>query len=73
MGEPPDRAEAIRVLRRAVEMGVNFIGTADSYRPGVSEEIVAEALHPYPAGLVIARPWSKCAKPPDLAICETRY
>jgi aryl-alcohol dehydrogenase-like predicted oxidoreductase len=53
-GEPPDRAEAVRVLRRAVELGVNFIDTADSYGPGVSEEIIAEALHPYPTGLVIA-------------------
>jgi aryl-alcohol dehydrogenase-like predicted oxidoreductase len=53
-GEPADRAEAIRVLRRAVELGINFIDTADSYGPNVSEEIIAEALHPYPAGLVIA-------------------
>jgi pyridoxine 4-dehydrogenase len=53
-GEPADRAEAIRVLRRAVELGINFIDTADSYGPGVSEEIIAEALHPYPADLVIA-------------------
>jgi pyridoxine 4-dehydrogenase len=53
-GPPPDRAEAVRVLRRAVELGVNFIDTADSYGPNVSEEIIAEALHPYPAGLVIA-------------------
>lgn len=53
-GEPKDRKEAIRVLRRAVELGINFIDTADSYGPGVSEEIIAEALHPYPAGLVIA-------------------
>jgi aryl-alcohol dehydrogenase-like predicted oxidoreductase len=53
-GEPTDRAEAVRVLRRAVELGINFIGTADSYGPGVSEEIIAEALHPYPKGLVIA-------------------
>jgi aryl-alcohol dehydrogenase-like predicted oxidoreductase len=53
-GEPKDRAESIRVLRRAVELGVNFIDTADSYGPHVSEEIIAEALHPYPAGLVIA-------------------
>ena len=51
---PADRAEAIRVLRRAVELGINFIDTADSYGPGVSEEIIAEALHPYPANLVIA-------------------
>jgi len=53
-GGPADRAEAIRVLRRALELGVNFIDTADSYGPSVSEEIIAEALHPYPAGLVIA-------------------
>jgi pyridoxine 4-dehydrogenase len=53
-GEPPDRAEAVRVLRRAVELGVNFIDTADSYGPAVSEEIIAEALHPYPANLAIA-------------------
>jgi aryl-alcohol dehydrogenase-like predicted oxidoreductase len=53
-GEPADRAEAIRVLRRAVELGINFIDTADSYGPNVSEEIIAEALYPYPAGLVIA-------------------
>jgi aryl-alcohol dehydrogenase-like predicted oxidoreductase len=53
-GEPADRAEAIRVLRRAVELGVNFIDTADSYGPGVSEELIAEALYPYPQGLVIA-------------------
>jgi pyridoxine 4-dehydrogenase len=53
-GEPRDRGEAIRVLRRAVELGVNFIDTADSYGPEVSEQIIAEALHPYPKGLVIA-------------------
>ena len=53
-GEPADRRQAIRVLRRAVELGVNFIDTADSYGPHVSEEIIAEALHPYPPGLVIA-------------------
>jgi pyridoxine 4-dehydrogenase len=53
-GPPADRAEAIRVLRRALELGVNFIDTADSYGPNVSEELIAEALHPYPPGLVIA-------------------
>jgi aryl-alcohol dehydrogenase-like predicted oxidoreductase len=53
-GEPKDRGEAERVLQRAVELGVNFIDTADSYGPNVSEEIIAEALHPYPDGLVIA-------------------
>jgi pyridoxine 4-dehydrogenase len=53
-GPPADRAESIRVLRRAVELGIDFIDTADSYGPAVSEEIIAEALHPYPANLVIA-------------------
>ena len=53
-GDPPDRHAAIRVVRRAVELGVTLIDTADSYGPGVSEEIIAEALHPYPDGLVIA-------------------
>jgi aryl-alcohol dehydrogenase-like predicted oxidoreductase len=53
-GEPPDRNEARAVLRRAVELGVNFIDTADSYGPDVSEELIAEALHPYSEDLVIA-------------------
>src|SRR6476660_2832269 len=53
-GEPRDRDEAKAVLRRAVELGVNFIDTADSYGPHVSEELIAEALAPYPDGLVIA-------------------
>lgn len=53
-GDPSDREEAKRVLKRAIELGVNFIDTADAYGPNVSEEIIAEALHPYPEGLVIA-------------------
>jgi aryl-alcohol dehydrogenase-like predicted oxidoreductase len=53
-GPPKDRNKALAVLRRAVELGVNFIDTADSYGPHVSEELIAEALYPYPAGLVIA-------------------
>ncbi len=80
-GEPSDRAEAVRVLRRAVELGINFIDTADSYGPHVSEEIIAEALYPYPAGLVIAtkggfdRPgpdkWVENGKPEHLrSACE---
>lgn len=80
-GEPADRAQAVRVLRRAVELGINFIDTADSYGPGVSEEIIAKALHPYPAGLVIAtkggfeRPgpdrWTENGRPEYLrAACE---
>lgn len=80
-GPPPDRAQAVKVLRRAVELGINFIDTADSYGPAVSEEIIAEALHPYPAGLVIAtkggfeRPgpnrWAENGKPEHLkSACE---
>lgn len=80
-GPPSDRAECIRVLRRAVELGIDFIDTADSYGPSVSEEIIAEALHPYPANLVIAtkggyeRPgpnrWVENGKPEHLrATCE---
>jgi pyridoxine 4-dehydrogenase len=80
-GEPKDRKEAVRVLRRAVELGINFIDTADSYGPSVSEEIIAEALHPYPAGLIIAtkagfdrqgpNQWSENGKPEHLrAACE---
>jgi pyridoxine 4-dehydrogenase len=53
-GPPQDHDESIRVLKRAVELGINFIDTADSYGPNVSEELIAEALHPYPAGLVVA-------------------
>src|SRR5271170_6357405 len=80
-GEPQDRGEAIRVLRRAVALGINFIDTADSYGPAVSEEIIAEALHPYSANLVIAtkggfeRPgpnrWVENGKPEHLrSACE---
>ena len=64
-GEPRDRKESIAVLRRAVELGVNFIDTADSYGPGVSEEIIAEALHPYPKGLVIATKGGLTRQGPD--------
>jgi pyridoxine 4-dehydrogenase len=53
-GEPADRSEAIAVLRRAVELGINLIDTADSYGPEVAERLIAEALHPYPADLLIA-------------------
>ena len=53
-GPPPDRAQAIAVLRRAVDAGVDFIDTADSYGPYISEELIAEALFPYPTNLVIA-------------------
>ena len=80
-GPPRDEGEAIALLRRAVERGVNFIDTADSYGPGVSERLIAKALHPYPAGLVIAskggftRPgpasWSVDSRPEHLRqVCE---
>jgi pyridoxine 4-dehydrogenase len=53
-GPPEDHDEAIRVLRRAIDLGINFIDTADSYGPEVSERLIAEALYPYPTELVIA-------------------
>src|SRR5437762_4204882 len=53
-GWPPDRNNALKVLKRAVELGVNLIDTADAYGPETSELLIAEALHPYPKGLVIA-------------------
>ncbi len=53
-GPPKDKAEAIRVLKKCIDLGINFIDTADSYGPYISEELIAEALHPYPQGLVIA-------------------
>src|SRR5271167_4965322 len=76
-GPPEDHDSAIATLRRAVELGVNFIDTADSYGPNVSEELIAEALAPYPPGVVIAtkggweRPgpgqWTHNASPKHLA------
>lgn len=61
-GPPADHAAALATLRRAVELGVNIIDTADSYGPNVSEELIAEALAPYPEGLVIATKggWLRC-------------
>src|ERR1700761_5197347 len=53
-GPPKDEAESLRVLKRAVELGVDFIDTADSYGPNVSEELIWKGLHPYADGLVIA-------------------
>src|SRR3954447_5268186 len=53
-GPPADRDEAIRVLRRCMDLGIDLIDTAEAYGPRVSEELIAEALHPYPQGLVIA-------------------
>ena len=64
-GDPKDPAESKRVLKRAVELGVNFIDTADSYGPFVSEDLIAEALHPYPAGLIIATKGGLTRQGPD--------
>ncbi len=82
-GEPADREEAKALLRRAVALGVNFIDTADSYGPEVSERLISEALHPYPEDLVIASKgglrrtgpstemWPKDGRPEHLkAACE---
>jgi pyridoxine 4-dehydrogenase len=76
-GPPADKTAALATLRRAIELGVNLIDTADSYGPGTSEELIAEALYPYPTGLVIAtkggweRPgpgqWTHNASPKHLA------
>jgi pyridoxine 4-dehydrogenase len=64
-GSPKDPAEAKRVLKRAVELGIDFIDTADSYGPEVSENLIAEALHPYPKGLVIATKGGLTRQGPD--------
>jgi aryl-alcohol dehydrogenase-like predicted oxidoreductase len=80
-GDPPDESQAIATLRRVVELGVNFIDTADSYGPHVSETLIARALHPYPEDLVIAtkggliRPgpgvWEADGRPEHLReVCE---
>jgi pyridoxine 4-dehydrogenase len=64
-GEPKDPAAARRLLQRAVELGINFIDTADSYGPDVSERMIADALHPYPEGLVIATKGGLTRSGPD--------
>jgi pyridoxine 4-dehydrogenase len=71
-GEPPDRRGAIALLRRVVERGVNFIDTADSYGPEVSERLIAEALHPYPRGLVIATKGGLVRPGPDRWVPDCR-
>ena len=78
-GEPKDSAEARKVLRRALELGINFIDTADSYGPEVSERLISESLHPYPKDLVIAtkggltrqgpNKWAPVGRPEYLAQC----
>jgi aryl-alcohol dehydrogenase-like predicted oxidoreductase len=80
-GDPPDRDAAVGLLRRAVDLGVNFVDTADAYGPETNELLIADALHPYPSGLVIAtkggivRPsverWERDGRPSHLrAACE---
>src|SRR6201996_257964 len=64
-GEPKDVGEAKRVLKRAVELGVNFIDTADSYGPAVSERLIGEALSPFPKGLVVATKAGLTRQGPD--------
>lgn len=64
-GDPPDPRAAVALLRRVVDAGVRFIDTADSYGPGVSEALIAEALYPYPAGLVIATKGGLVRPAPD--------
>src|ERR1700732_3446878 len=81
-GEPKDRDEAKRVLKRLPDLGVNFIDTADAYGPEVSEDLIAEAIHPYPAGLVIAtkggftrqgpNQWAVVGRPEYLRQCVER-
>src|SRR6202046_998430 len=80
-GDPPDREQARATLRRAVELGINFIDTADSYGPEVSETLIAEELYPYPDDLVIAtkggltrsgpNKWDQDGRPAHLReVCE---
>src|SRR5258707_76074 len=71
-GDPPDRDEAKAVLRRAAELGVNFIDTADSYGPEVSETLIAEALYPYPDDLVIATKCGLERSGPNLSTAKGR-
>src|SRR6185312_12804441 len=74
-GEPKNADEARRLLRRAVELGINFIDTADSYGPEVSERLIAEALHPYPKDLVIATKGGLTRQGPDqwLPVARPEY
>lgn len=71
-GEPTDRDEAVRVLRRALELGVNLIDTADSYGPEVSEQLIAEALYPYPEGLLIATKGGLTRPGPNMWVANGR-
>ncbi len=71
-GPPADKQECIAVLRRALELGVNLIDTADSYGPGMSESLIAEALYPYPQGLVIATKGGFVRPGPDQWIPDGR-
>src|SRR3954467_9699664 len=78
-GWPPDRGNALKVLKRAVELGANLIDTADAYGPETSELLIVEALHPYPKGVVLApnggntppglNQWVPAARPECLKQC----
>src|SRR5205814_4981123 len=74
-GWPPDRENAKKVLRRAIDLGVNLIDTADAYGPETSELLIAEALHPYPKGLVIATKGGLTRPGPDSWVpnCRPEY
>lgn len=67
-GEPPNREDARNVLRRALELGINLLDTADAYGPGIAEELIAEALHPYPADLLIATKGGLTRQGPSKAV-----
>lgn len=71
-GAPADKAETLAVLRRAIELGINFLDTANSYGPEVSEHLIAEALYPYPAGLVIATKGGFTRPGPDVWVPDGR-
>jgi pyridoxine 4-dehydrogenase len=71
-GPPQDKSNALALLRRVVESGVTFIDTADSYGPGVSEMLIAEALHPYPAGLLVATKGGLSRPSPESWVADCR-
>src|SRR5271169_7087668 len=71
-GPPRDESEAIALIRRVVDKGVTFIDTADSYGPGISETLIAKALYPYPAGLVIATKGGLTRPGPDRWVVDCR-
>jgi aryl-alcohol dehydrogenase-like predicted oxidoreductase len=71
-GEPPNRQEALQILKRSVSSGINFLDTADYYGDDVTNRLIAEALHPYPAGLVICTKVGAIRKPDKSWVTYTR-